>query len=85
MGLIIGVLTGFMQYFLLHRIVDRITVNRDKARSAVPLVIGKLVLWAAVLVGVAFISLEQMLWAAGAMLCTSIALTLWNYYRIKKA
>ncbi|MFZ5975986.1 MAG: hypothetical protein ACOYU3_11465 [Bacillota bacterium] len=85
MGLIIGVVTGFMQYILLHKIVDRLTYSQENAGNALPLIAGKLILWAAVLMGVAFISLDDMLWAAGAMLCTSLALTLWSYFRTKKA
>ena len=65
MGLIIGVAAGFVQYCLMFRIVNRITQNHGKTHTAVALCIGKLFLWAAVLMGVAFISVEQMLWAAG--------------------
>ena len=84
MGLFIGVLTGIVQYSLLHKIVGRLT-SQNNAHSAAALFIGRLVLWAAVLMGVAFISIEQMLWAAGAMLCTTFALTTWEYSKTKKA
>jgi len=85
MGLIIGVVTGFLQHVLLHRIVSRLTGDREKARSAAALLMGKLILWAAVLMGVAFISIDQMLWAAGAMLCTTFALTVWGYVKTRKS
>lgn len=85
MGLIIGMATGLTQYFLTHGIVNRITNSRNNSHIAAVLFAGKLVLWAAVLTGVAFISMDQMLWAAGTMVCTSFGLAVREYFLAKKA
>jgi hypothetical protein len=86
MGLFIGVATAILQYGLLHKLVGRITNNRSNGHKAARLLLyGKLVIWAAVLAGVALISLEQLLWAAGAMMATTFGLSVWKHIRIKKA
>jgi len=85
LGLFIGVATAVLQYYLLHKLVDRITDNRSNGhKGAILLLFGKLVLWAAVLGGVALICLEGLLWAAGAMVVTTFGLSFAKYLRAKK-
>jgi len=84
LGLVIGIATAVLQYFLLHKLIDRITDNSSRHKVAVPLLFGKLLIWAAVLVGVALISLEQLLWASGAMVVTTFGWSVAKHLRTKK-
>lgn len=84
LGLVIGIITAFVQFSLLRRVVNNFTSDQGKKHRMVAIVIGRYLLWVAVLIGVALISFYEMLWAAGAMLITTFALILYSHFYEKK-
>ncbi len=83
LGLVIGIITAFVQFSLLKRVVNNLTSDQVKKHRLVVIVIGRYLLWVAVLIGVALISFYEMLWAAGAMLITTFALILYSHFSAK--